>query len=166
MGPCLASSNRRVEMGIECRTPGYKTMCFIVVDMKVYVFMFHQFKKVITAACLRYGYSLIPTYQIIQEVFRVYLNKFENAVTHLYLIIFGNNWYSWVSLISRNTQSSSKQFLIFIFWFETVSEDVKSNFKRLKMLSETKFTKSFSFVFLLKDMMFSLGTFFILYVSN
>ena len=28
---------------------------------------------------------------VIQEVFHVYLNKFENAVTHLFLVIFGNN---------------------------------------------------------------------------
>ena len=27
----------------------------------------------------------------IQEVFHVYLNKFENAVIHLFLGIFGNN---------------------------------------------------------------------------
>ena len=27
----------------------------------------------------------------IQEVFHVYLNKFENAVTHLFLVTFGNN---------------------------------------------------------------------------
>ena len=27
----------------------------------------------------------------IQEVFHVYLNKFENAVTNLFLVIFGNN---------------------------------------------------------------------------
>ena len=27
----------------------------------------------------------------IQEVFHVYLNKFANAVTHLFLVIFGNN---------------------------------------------------------------------------
>ena len=26
----------------------------------------------------------------LQEVFYVYLNKFENAVSHLFLIIFGN----------------------------------------------------------------------------
>ena len=26
----------------------------------------------------------------IQEVFHVYLNKFENAITHLFLVIFGN----------------------------------------------------------------------------
>ena len=28
---------------------------------------------------------------LIQEVFHVYLNKFENAVTHLFLAILGNN---------------------------------------------------------------------------
>ena len=28
---------------------------------------------------------------LIQEVFHVYLNKFENAVTHLFLVTFGNN---------------------------------------------------------------------------
>ena len=27
----------------------------------------------------------------IQEVFHVYLNKLANAVTHLFLVIFGNN---------------------------------------------------------------------------
>ena len=32
----------------------------------------------------------------------------------------------------------------YIFCFETVYEDEKSNFKRLKMLSETKCAKSFS----------------------
>ena len=26
----------------------------------------------------------------LQEVFHVYLNKFENAVTHLFLVILGN----------------------------------------------------------------------------
>ena len=29
--------------------------------------------------------------QYIQEVFHVNLNKFENAVTHLFLLILGNN---------------------------------------------------------------------------
>ena len=29
--------------------------------------------------------------RLIQEVFHVYLNKFENAVTHLFLVILGNN---------------------------------------------------------------------------
>ena len=33
---------------------------------------------------LDYNYPL-------QEVFHVYLNKFENAVTHLFLVILGNN---------------------------------------------------------------------------
>ena len=69
-------------------------------------------------AILKFPYLITP----IQEVFHVYLNKFENAVTNLFLAIFGNNWFQWVSLISRNTQPSKKQFLIFIFWFETVSE--------------------------------------------
>ena len=59
----------------------------------------------------------------LQEVFHVYLNKFENAVTDLFPVIFGNNWFQWVSLISRKTPLSRKQFLIFNFWFETVSED-------------------------------------------
>ena len=61
--------------------------------------------------------------QCIQEVFHVYLNKFENAVTHLILVIFGNNVLPLVSLVSRNTQSSRKTDLNFIFWFEIVSED-------------------------------------------
>ena len=43
---------------------------------------------------------------------------FENAISHLFFVIF-----PWVSLISSNTQLSRKQYLIFIFWFETVSED-------------------------------------------
>ena len=30
-------------------------------------------------------------YIYIQEVFQFYLNKFENAVTHLFLVILGNN---------------------------------------------------------------------------
>ena len=36
----------------------------------------------------RKGKNYIPP---IQEVFHVYLNKFENAVTHLFLVILGNN---------------------------------------------------------------------------
>ena len=44
----------------------------------------------------------------VQEVFHVYLNKFENAVTHLFLVILGNNLFLWVSLISRNTKLSRK----------------------------------------------------------
>ena len=30
-------------------------------------------------------------YNLLQEVFHVYLNKFENAFIHLFLVIFGNN---------------------------------------------------------------------------
>ena len=29
--------------------------------------------------------------RLIQEVFHIYLNKFKNAVTHLFLVILGNN---------------------------------------------------------------------------
>ena len=41
---------------------------------------------------------------VIQKVFHVYLNKFENAA----LAILGNNLFPWVSLVSRNTQLSRK----------------------------------------------------------
>ena len=44
----------------------------------------------------------------IHEVFHVYLKKFENAVTHLFLVISDNNLFPWVSLISMNRQSSKK----------------------------------------------------------
>ena len=40
----------------------------------------------------------------IQEVFHVYLNKFEIAISHLFLIILGNNKFTFVNLISRNAQ--------------------------------------------------------------
>ena len=38
----------------------------------------------------------------IQEVFHVYLNKFDIAVSYLFLIIFCNNEFILVNLISRN----------------------------------------------------------------
>ena len=39
-----------------------------------------------------FSYSWInPLSPCLQEVFHVYLNEFENAVTHLFLVIFGNN---------------------------------------------------------------------------
>ena len=42
--------------------------------------------------CLETAFILIRGLtETIQEVFHVYLNKFENAVTHLFLVIFGNN---------------------------------------------------------------------------
>ena len=34
---------------------------------------------------------LLLIFFLLQEVFHVYLNKFENAVTHLFLVILGNN---------------------------------------------------------------------------
>ena len=33
------------------------------------------------------AYNTLP----MQEVYYVYLHKFENAVSHLFLVIFGNN---------------------------------------------------------------------------
>ena len=35
--------------------------------------------------------TLLDSNPYLQEVFHVYLNKFENAVTHLFLVILGNN---------------------------------------------------------------------------
>ena len=35
--------------------------------------------------------DMFKTWPTIQEVFHVYLNKFENAVTHLFLVILGYN---------------------------------------------------------------------------
>ena len=56
----------------------------------------------------------------LQEVFHVYLNKFENAVTHLFLVIFVIiDLLVWPPEIHSHQKI---QFLIFIFWFETVSE--------------------------------------------
>ena len=69
----------------------------------------------------------VKTYATIQEVFHVYLNKFENTVTHLFLVILGNNLFPWVNLIFRNKQWSRKYFFTFIFWFETVSEVLLEN---------------------------------------
>ena len=47
----------------------------------------------------------------IQEVFHVYLNKFEIAISHLFLIILGNNEFTFVNLISRNAQPPLKYLL-------------------------------------------------------
>ena len=44
----------------------------------------------------------------IQEVLHVYLNKFEIAVSHLFLNIFGNNKFTLANLISKNAQSTRK----------------------------------------------------------
>ena len=50
-----------------------------------------------------------PGYYLdIQEVFQVYLNKFEIAVSHLFFIIFSINKFTLVNQISRNAQSSRK----------------------------------------------------------
>ena len=47
----------------------------------------------------------------IQEVFHVYFNKFEIAISHLFFIIFSNNKFTLVNLISRNAQSPRKYLL-------------------------------------------------------
>ena len=44
----------------------------------------------------------------LQEVFHVYLNKIEIAVSHLFLIIFSNNKFTLVNSFSRNGQSPRK----------------------------------------------------------
>ena len=51
--------------------------------------------------------------EIIQEVFHVYLNKFEIAVSPSFLIIFSNNKFTFnlVNLISRNAQPPRKYLL-------------------------------------------------------
>ena len=40
-----------------------------------------------------HGYPISHKKWNIQEVFHVYLNKFDNAITHLFLVILGNNLY-------------------------------------------------------------------------
>ena len=47
----------------------------------------------------------------IQEVFHAYLNTFEIAVSHLFLIIFSNNKFTLVNQISRNAQLPRKYLL-------------------------------------------------------
>ena len=50
-------------------------------------------------------------YQNVQEVFHVYLNKFEIAVSHLFPIKFRNNKFTLVNQISRNAESPTKYLL-------------------------------------------------------
>ena len=50
-------------------------------------------------------------YTSVQEVFHVYLNKFEIAVSHLFLIIFSKNKFTLVNQISRIAQSPRKYLL-------------------------------------------------------
>ena len=47
----------------------------------------------------------------LQEVFHVYLNKFETAVSHSFLIIFSNNKFTLFNQILRNAQSPRKYLL-------------------------------------------------------
>ena len=50
----------------------------------------------------------------IQEVFHVYLNKFDIAVSHSLLIIFSNNKFTFVNQISRNAQPP-RRYLLTLF---------------------------------------------------
>ena len=52
-----------------------------------------------------------PAVLEIQEVFHVYLNKFEIAVSHSFLIIFCNNKFTLVNQIFRNAQTQRKYLL-------------------------------------------------------
>ena len=47
----------------------------------------------------------------LQEVFHVYLNKFENAVSHLFLFMFSNIKLTLINQIFRNAQSVRKHLL-------------------------------------------------------
>ena len=51
---------------------------------------------------LWYHVELVGRLHPVQEVFHVYLNKFEIAVSYLFLIIFNNNEFTLVNMISRN----------------------------------------------------------------
>ena len=53
-------------------------------------------------------------YKDVQEVFHVYLNKFEIVASHLFLIKFSNNKFTLVNQISRNAQSP-RQYLVTLF---------------------------------------------------
>ena len=50
----------------------------------------------------------------IQEVFHVYLNKFEIAVSHLFLIILNNHTFILVNQNPRNAQSP-RNYLLTLF---------------------------------------------------
>ena len=48
---------------------------------------------------------------LLQEMFHVYLSKFEIPVSHLFLIIFSNNKFTLINQSSRNAQSPRKYLL-------------------------------------------------------
>ena len=62
-------------------------------------------KSRLTPLYTKQGHSDEPKQGIIQEVFHVYLNKFEIELTHLFFIIFSNNKFTLVNQISRNAHS-------------------------------------------------------------
>ena len=55
-------------------------------------------------------------------MYLVYFNKFGIAVAHLLLIIFCNDLFTWISLVSSNTQSQRTQLL-------TLFADLKQSLK-------------------------------------
>ena len=60
---------------------------------------------------------------IIQEVFHVYLNKFEIAVSHLFLFIFSNHQFAFGYSDLHECAATKKLSLNFMHWIKTVSED-------------------------------------------
>ena len=68
----------------------------------------------------------------------------KTRTSHLFHIIFGNNKFSIGLSDLQECAANTKIALNFIRWIKTVDEDEKSKFKRLKMLAETKYSKSFS----------------------
>ena len=68
----------------------------------------------------------------IQEVFHVYMNKFEIAVSHLLLIICSNNKFTLVNLIFRNAQPPRKYLLTL---FAGLKQSLKMSSQNLSVLN-------------------------------
>ena len=68
----------------------------------------------------------------VQEVFHVFLNKFDIAESHLFLIIFSNNKFTLVNQISRNAQSPRKYLLTL---FAGLKQTLKMSSQNLSVLN-------------------------------
>ena len=66
----------------------------------------------------------------IQEVFHVYLNKFESAISHSFIIIFSNNKFTLVNQISRNAQPP-REYLLTLF--AGLKQSLKMNSQNLSV---------------------------------
>ena len=66
----------------------------------------------------------------LQEVFHVYLNKFEIAISHSFLIIFSNNKFTLVNQIFRNAQSQRKYLLAL---FAGLKQSMKMSSQKLSI---------------------------------